>query len=285
MNRTAGDHHRGDDGSWTASWGCRTPTGRVPWPLWRDGGCSAVGHLPAGRICSPPRSAPHRLGLRHRVVPGSPDGTFWFGDEFGPFLLHTDVTGRLLRAGSQPGCLAANPTLAAGEPPTSRQPEGSRGSHRARRRPLGPMLEGARRHDEAAGLRSDLRIYEVQTGHGGGARFTGTSGAIGWSTPDSIGDFVAVNDHQFLVIERDGRAIPRPGSRLSSWWTSGLRMRRRVCRQGPPGQPDGSPDPGVRRAGRASSLPVRDHRGCRDCGLAHHRCAERQQLPGRRAGA
>jgi hypothetical protein len=26
----------------------------------------------------------------------APDGTFWFGDEFGPFLLHTDATGRLL---------------------------------------------------------------------------------------------------------------------------------------------------------------------------------------------
>ena len=26
------------------------------------------------------------------------DGTFWFGDEFGPFLLHTDATGRVLEA-------------------------------------------------------------------------------------------------------------------------------------------------------------------------------------------
>ena len=26
------------------------------------------------------------------------DGTFWFGDEFGPFVLHTDATGRLLEA-------------------------------------------------------------------------------------------------------------------------------------------------------------------------------------------
>jgi len=26
----------------------------------------------------------------------APDGTLWFGDEFGPYLLHTDVTGRLL---------------------------------------------------------------------------------------------------------------------------------------------------------------------------------------------
>ena len=27
-----------------------------------------------------------------------PDGTFWFGDEFGPFLLHTDAVGKLLEA-------------------------------------------------------------------------------------------------------------------------------------------------------------------------------------------
>jgi hypothetical protein len=24
------------------------------------------------------------------------DGTLWFGDEFGPFLLHTDLTGKVL---------------------------------------------------------------------------------------------------------------------------------------------------------------------------------------------
>ena len=28
----------------------------------------------------------------------APDGSFWFGDEFGPFLLHTDATGRVLEA-------------------------------------------------------------------------------------------------------------------------------------------------------------------------------------------
>jgi hypothetical protein len=28
----------------------------------------------------------------------APDGTFWFGDEFGPFLIHTDDTGRVLEA-------------------------------------------------------------------------------------------------------------------------------------------------------------------------------------------
>src|SRR6185295_5491634 len=28
----------------------------------------------------------------------APDGTLWFGDEFGPYLLHTDAHGRLLEA-------------------------------------------------------------------------------------------------------------------------------------------------------------------------------------------
>lgn len=30
----------------------------------------------------------------------APDGTFWFGEEFGPFLLHTDATGKVLEAPS-----------------------------------------------------------------------------------------------------------------------------------------------------------------------------------------
>jgi len=30
----------------------------------------------------------------------APDGTLWFGDEFGPFLIHTDATGKVLEAPS-----------------------------------------------------------------------------------------------------------------------------------------------------------------------------------------
>lgn len=47
----------------------------------------------------------------------APDGTFWFGDEFGPFLLHTDAAGRLLQAPiPTPGMSSPqNPTLASGE--------------------------------------------------------------------------------------------------------------------------------------------------------------------------
>jgi hypothetical protein len=40
----------------------------------------------------------HRRRLRHRVVPIDRRGTLWFGDEFGPFLLHTDLTGKVVEA-------------------------------------------------------------------------------------------------------------------------------------------------------------------------------------------
>jgi hypothetical protein len=55
------------------------------------------------------------------IVPG-PDGTWWLGDEFGPFLLHADRAGRLLRAPvSMPGVVAPeNPER--GTTPTSRCP-------------------------------------------------------------------------------------------------------------------------------------------------------------------
>ena len=54
------------------------------------------------------------------------DGTFWIGEEFGPFLLHVDATGRVLAppvpfpGGKSP----QNPTLTPGEVPRVRQSRG-----------------------------------------------------------------------------------------------------------------------------------------------------------------
>ena len=74
---------------------------------------------------------------------------------------------------------------------------------------LYPMLEGSTAEDKAAGLGSDLRIYEVTVDRGGGAAFTGEFWRYRMEHPgNSLGDFIAVNNHQFLVIERDQGAGP-----------------------------------------------------------------------------
>ncbi len=48
----------------------------------------------------------------------APDGTLWFGDEFGPFLIHTDATGKVLEAPIPlPGVQSPqNPFLGGGTP-------------------------------------------------------------------------------------------------------------------------------------------------------------------------
>ena len=71
------------------------------------------------------------------------------------------------------------------------------------------MLEGSTAEDKAAGLGSDLRIYEVTADRGDEAAFTAQFWRYRMEHPgNSIGDFIAVNDHQFLVIERDQGAGP-----------------------------------------------------------------------------
>jgi hypothetical protein len=71
---------------------------------------------------------------------------------------------------------------------------------------LYPMLEGATAEDKAAGLSSDLRIYEVALDQGT-ATFTGKFWRYRLEAPgNSIGDLIALNTHEFLVVERDTAA-------------------------------------------------------------------------------
>ena len=75
----------------------------------------------------------------------APDGTLWFGDEFGPFLIHTDRAGRVLEAPYPlPGVKSPqNPLLGSAMPnlPASRGFEGMAISPDGKT--LYPMLEGA----------------------------------------------------------------------------------------------------------------------------------------------
>jgi hypothetical protein len=128
------------------------------------------------------------------------DGTLWFGEEFGPFLLHTDATGKVLEAPvPTPGVKSPqNPFLASGESPNLPGSGGFEGMAMAPDgKTLYPMLEKAVAGDDPS-LR---RIYAFDVDS---RAFTGEQ----WryrvdQTSDSIGDFTQLDEHRFLVIERD----------------------------------------------------------------------------------
>ena len=184
------------------------PWRKVPWTTWRDGGCAAAATLPAGYTCPAPDRGLTGWDFDIESMQVAPDRTLWFGDEFGPFLLHTDLRGRLLEAPiPTPGVKSpSNPTLADGETPNLANSKGFEGmAISPDGKTLYPMLEGATTEDQAAGLTSDLRIYEVRRGdRRHKTAFTPKIRRYHLEDPaNALGDFIAVNRHQFLVIERD----------------------------------------------------------------------------------
>ncbi len=100
----------------------------------------------------------------------------------------------------------SNPTLAAGEKPNLPNSKGFEGmAISPDGRTLYPLLEGATQEDKDAGRRGDLRFFEVSIGRGSG-RHTGMQWRYRMESPENaIGDMTAVDDHQFLVIERDSK--------------------------------------------------------------------------------
>ncbi|MET0932002.1 MAG: esterase-like activity of phytase family protein [Aeromicrobium sp.] len=181
------------------------PDELVPWKIWRDGGCADRGRLPDGYSCPPPDRTLTGWDFDPEAFQVAPDGTFWLGDEYGPFLLHTDATGVLLSPPVQvPGVSSpSSPTLGGSKPnlPDSKGFEGMAISPDGGS--LRPMLEGAPDEDLAGGRASDQRIYDV-TVTGGVAAFSGDYLRYRReSRSHALGDFIAVNDNEFLVIERD----------------------------------------------------------------------------------
>lgn len=144
------------------------------------------------------------------------DGTYWFGEEFGPFLLHVSADGQLI----EPPFSLPN-FLGLGEPPLPlvQSPDnpflgdsipnlpGSRGfegtSLNASGTKLYAMLEGPLVPDTN---RNRLLINEFDlatksyTGRVFYYRMENT-----FESGQAIGDLTAINDREFLVIERDSR--------------------------------------------------------------------------------
>ena len=128
-------------------------------------------------------------------------GDLWFGDEFGPWLLHTDASGRLLEPPIElPGVSSPqNPPVAPFNPsPTLRRSQGFEGmAISPDRRTLYPMLEGALIADPDQ-LRRFINEYEIGSG------YTGRRWQYRMeSTANAIGDFTQLDRHRFVVIERD----------------------------------------------------------------------------------
>jgi hypothetical protein len=125
------------------------------------------------------------------------DGTYWIGDEFGPYLLHFDRAGRLLHAPIPTPDVRA-PENPAGSPnlPSSKGFEGMALSPDGSK--LYPLLEGT----VAGDTPGSLRLFEFDLVAGG---YTGVRWTYQLDQPAfAIGDAIAVDDNRFLVIERDG---------------------------------------------------------------------------------
>lgn len=128
------------------------------------------------------------------------DGTFWVGEEFGPFLLHFDAEGTLLaKPFPLPDGLKSpqNPYLAPGETPTVRSSRGFE-AMAANGRYLYPVVEGAYTDDPDQRRRES---HEFDTRRG---EYTGRT----WSyqadqEANVIGDAFAVGKGKLWLVERD----------------------------------------------------------------------------------
>lgn len=190
-------------GSFTLS----DPFGKIPFPIVAD-----ATTYPASVI---PVDASIR---RRRLLTGADfdiesfreahDGTYWFGDEFGPFLIHTDRAGRVLEAPhALPGVQSPqNPYLGTATPSLGRSKgfEGMAITPDGRR--LYTLLEGPLTTDPD---QRRLRINEFDLRS---RRYTPRHWAYRMeadaASGQAIGDLTAVTDRVFLVIERDSLEGP-----------------------------------------------------------------------------
>ena len=130
-----------------------------------------------------------------------PDGSFWIGEEFGPFLLHVDTTGKVLAPPVEfpDGKSPANPFLQPGETPLIRSSRGFEAMASSRDgRLLYPIVEGSFVDDPIARRRF---IYEFDTHT---EQYTGRTWEYETDTDNIvIGDAFMVGNKRLLLIERD----------------------------------------------------------------------------------
>jgi len=130
-------------------------------------------------------------------------GTLWFGEEFGPFLLHTDSTGRLLEAPiplpdvKSPDYPADYPAPFPGAANLGRS-NGFEGMAISKDgRTLYPTLEGPVTGDDP----TTRRIYEFDIRS---RSYTGTRRTYRVANPGYlVSDLTALDQHRLIALERD----------------------------------------------------------------------------------
>jgi hypothetical protein len=174
-----------------------------------SGSVDVLGHI---QLRDPNGVIPFPLTRPDRLLTGSDfdiesvrmtrDGTFWFGDEFGPFLLHVAADGTVLEPPVPlPGVQSPqNPYLGTGTPNLG----GSRGFEPMALsidgRTLYPWLEGALITDP------DQRRRIVNEFDLNSRSYTGRTWSyrVDEAFPGAvIGDVTALDEHRFVLIERD----------------------------------------------------------------------------------
>ncbi|MEO6280078.1 MAG: esterase-like activity of phytase family protein [Roseateles sp.] len=138
------------------------------------------------------------------------NGNLWFGDEFGPYLIKTNAKGEVLRR--EIGMLGVyspqNPAVVNGSVistlGSSRGFEGMAANQSGDR--LYTLLEGTVAGDTAGTLR--INAFDVNAEAYTGQQWHYKLDAAG----TNIGDMTAINDHEFLIIERNGATATGGGT-------------------------------------------------------------------------
>jgi hypothetical protein len=134
----------------------------------------------------------------------APDGTFWFGEEFGPFIVHVDAKGRVLDAPVPlPRVFSPDNPFLLGRTPNLASSNGFEGMALSKDgRTLYPFLEGPLVGDDPL----VRRVYEFDVAE---RRYTGRSWIYRMSIPGTlVSDAVAYGRDQLIVTERDNGQGP-----------------------------------------------------------------------------
>ena len=132
------------------------------------------------------------------------DGTLWFGDEFGPFIIHADATGKVLDAPvPTPGVFSPDNPLLLGRTPNLASSNGFEAMALSKDgRTLYPILEGPLAGDDP--LKRVVFEFDVRD-----RRFTGRRWTYTMSRPGTlVSDAVALDRDHLIVLERDNGQGP-----------------------------------------------------------------------------